>query len=60
MKFGIRVDVYVMLVSSCGFVGSRCSERDTLLGGMNEILPFFYSFLPIWKEIGTGDVHRIY
>jgi len=54
MKFGIRVDLCVMLVSSsCKFLGSRCSERDTLLGGINEILPFFCSFLPIWKEIGT-------
>jgi hypothetical protein len=45
MKFGRRVDLYVMLVSSCGFLGSRCSERDTLLGGISEILPVFFLWL---------------
>lgn len=29
MKFGIRIDLYVMLVSSCEFLGSRCSNGDT-------------------------------
>ena len=50
-----------MLVSSCEFLGSRCSERDTLLGGINEHLPFSpYIFLPIWKELVLTEFNECF
>jgi len=49
MKFSIRVDLYIMLVSSCEFLGSRRSERDTWWHKLH--FAFFYiAFFPFGKN----------
>jgi hypothetical protein len=44
MKFDIG-DLHVMWLSSCNFFNIQCSEGQTLLQGVKEILPVFSIYL---------------
>ena len=57
MKFSVEA-VSRVLWSICEFRDKGCSEDHNFLEGINEICPFSYELVPIWIELGTGDVER--
>jgi hypothetical protein len=50
--------VQEMLLSLPEFRDSRCSESQRLLKGVNDMLPYFVPFHPMYMKFGTGDVHK--
>ena len=55
VKFGTSV-LHVILFIIQQFRYSRCSESQTLLKGINKMLPIFYRFSP---DFGQNSAHEI-
>jgi len=57
MKFD-TLYLRIIPLNNCEFREIRHSDSHTLLKGVNEILPIFYSFRLTWIKLGTEDVHK--
>ena len=57
MKFD-TIYLRIIPLNNCEFREIRHSESHTLLKGVNEILPIFYSFRLTWIKLGTENVHK--